>query len=99
MNNFGHDYNQIGENIDCDLSETEIHNLIAARNECKRAHNFQKADMIFDELKQYGVFLDDKTKGWRAEGKSMFPDGKKYFPSKLSSNNKHEWRADGEPIF
>ena len=47
--NSGHDYTQIGGPIDksiCDLSETEIHNLIAARNECRRSCNFRRADMI-----------------------------------------------------
>ena len=46
--NSGHDYTQIGGPIDksiCDLSETEIHNLIAARNDCRRARNFRRADI------------------------------------------------------
>ena len=80
-NNSGHDYTQIGGPIDrsiCDLSETEINNLIAARILCKRSREFQRADMIFDELKQSGVFINDRIKAWRADGKSYISQGRSH---------------------
>ena len=80
-NNSGCGYTQIGGPIDrsiCDLSETEIHNLIAARTQCKRSRDFQRADMIFDELKQSGVFINDRIKAWRADGKSYISQGRSH---------------------
>ena len=76
LNEFGHDYNQVGGPINtsvCTLSETEIHNIIRARSECRRKRDFQGADKILDELQQHGVVIRDEAKAWRADGMSSFP--------------------------
>ena len=53
------------------LSETEIHDLLSARDECRWARDFQRAYMISDELQRCGVFIDVRAKEWRADGKSF----------------------------
>ena len=70
-----HDYVQIGGAIrsTCDLSETEIHNLIRSRQECRRKREFQGADKIQEELQQNGVAIHDDAKAWRADGGKTFP--------------------------
>ena len=76
LNEFGHDYTKIGGAIDksvCTLSETEINNLIRARNEFIRKREFHQANKIHDELRQHGVVIRDEAKAWRADGVSSFP--------------------------
>ena len=73
---FGHDYTQVGKPINksvCDLSLTEIHNLICDRIQCKRNGDFQGADKIQEELKRHGVAIHDDAKAWRADGGKTFP--------------------------
>mmetsp|Transcript_12380 Transcript_12380/g.19036 ORF Transcript_12380/g.19036 Transcript_12380/m.19036 type:complete len:555 (-) Transcript_12380:31-1695(-) len=53
------------------LSEKEIHELIAKRMNARKTRNFRIADQIRDELKSQGVYLDDNTRQWRADGKSF----------------------------
>ena len=55
LNEFGHDYTQIGGPIDtylCTLSETEIHERIRTRMQHKLKREYEEADRIQEELKQ-----------------------------------------------
>jgi len=45
------------------LDETEIKNLIGARNAARKARNFKESDRIRDELAQKGVVLKDNKDG------------------------------------
>lgn len=67
----GHDYQlsaEAGPN-QSDLTEGEIHQLIAKRLRHKLTKNFAMADQTKQELENMGVFLDDHKKEWRADGK------------------------------
>ena len=78
----GHNYAQDGP-IDksvCQFSESEIHDLLSARMECRRKRDFQRADSIREQLKRGGVEVDDSARLWRADGK----------PFILSRNGAHE---------
>eukprot|EP00585_Thalassiosira_rotula_P012472 CAMPEP_0196131462 /NCGR_PEP_ID=MMETSP0910-20130528/1462_1 /TAXON_ID=49265 /ORGANISM="Thalassiosira rotula, Strain GSO102" /LENGTH=616 /DNA_ID=CAMNT_0041390933 /DNA_START=126 /DNA_END=1977 /DNA_ORIENTATION=- len=73
---YGHAYAQIGGPIDestCDLSVIQIHKLIRDRIQCRREHEFQKADDIREELRRCGVLVNDAAKAWRADGIFWFP--------------------------
>jgi len=75
LNEFGHDYTQIGGPIDtylCTLSETEIHERIRTRMHHKLKREYKEADRIQEELKQCGVILD-RNRMWRADGSNSFP--------------------------
>jgi len=75
LNEFGHDYTQIGGPIDtylCTLSETEIHERIRTRMHHKLKREYEQADRIQEELKQCGVILD-RNRMWRADGSNSFP--------------------------
>ena len=39
----------------CKIPETEIHNLLRARLQCKRVRDYQKADSIQKELMQFNT--------------------------------------------
>jgi len=47
--------------------ETEVHRLIAEREEARRARDFSKADRIREDLRERGVLLEDSRDGvrWR----------------------------------
>merc|ERR1712071_305023 len=63
-------YQQIGEmdsNI-CQLSNDQIQTLLRERSQARRERNFQKADTILEQLKLEHVYVDDKSKQWRADG-------------------------------
>ena len=71
FNEHGHDYSQVGGPIDpssCTLSESDIHDKIRSRMECKFARDFNTADRIEYELRQAGVLVHDGFKEWRADG-------------------------------
>ena len=72
----GHDYTQIGDEIDaasCPLPIHEIHSLIARRLEHKLSRQYDKADEIQSTLYDNGVKIHDKLKQWRADG-GIFAD-------------------------
>jgi hypothetical protein len=54
------------------LTEEQIHSLIARRLQCKMAQNYSEADQILSGLVAAGVYLQDKRKEWRADGKLSF---------------------------
>jgi len=92
LNEFGHDYTQIGGPIDtylCTLTETEIHERIRTRMHHKLKREYKEADRIQEELKQCGVILD-RNRMWRADGSNSFPQtqlGRSTGRSVKSSNN------------
>jgi cysteinyl-tRNA synthetase len=71
----GHDYllSPDAGPLAVDISESEIHALIAARLRAKMSRNFDQADQIQAELTDAGVYIHDGRKEWRADG-TMFGD-------------------------
>ena len=73
LNEFGHEYTQIGGPINASvlqsISEIEIHSLIKTRSECRNNRDYQQADKIRNKLQQHGVIVSDRGKVWRADGK------------------------------
>jgi cysteinyl-tRNA synthetase len=59
-----------GQASDGDLTDGEIDDLMAQRNQAKVDRDFARADAIRDELKNQGVVLEDSREGtrWRREG-------------------------------
>lgn len=56
----------------CRLTENQIHILISKRQRCKNKRQYADADKILVALNQCGVYLHDKRKEWRADGKNHF---------------------------
>jgi hypothetical protein len=52
----------------CSISELEIHELIRKRVEFRKSKDFSNADLIYGVLRRAGVFVDDATRQWRADG-------------------------------
>ncbi len=50
---------------DLGISEDEIENLIAERNQARKARNFARADEIRKELASRGIVLEDIKEGTR----------------------------------
>mmetsp|Transcript_22176 Transcript_22176/g.47701 ORF Transcript_22176/g.47701 Transcript_22176/m.47701 type:complete len:580 (-) Transcript_22176:26-1765(-) len=77
LNEFGHDYAQIGGPIDKavrdTISEGEIHKRIRERGRCRRAREFSKADNMREGLRRFGVYINDEARAWRADGEFWFP--------------------------
>lgn len=72
----GHDYIQIGNGIDkniCQLELHEIHQLLSKRLEYKLLKQYNKADEIQSQLYNNGVRVHDKLKQWRGDG-GIFAD-------------------------
>jgi hypothetical protein len=61
------------------VTEEQIHYLIARRLQCKAARNYSEADQILSGLVAAGVYLQDKRKEWRADGKMSFGTKKIYY--------------------
>ena len=73
----GHDYdlsNEAGPN-NSNLSDGDIHRLIAERLKYKMSRDFTAADEIQDELIANGVFVHDGRKEWRADGQGFGEGG------------------------
>jgi hypothetical protein len=74
----GHDYlpavdaGPISPLVLGNLTEGQIHYLIARRLQCKIARNYSEADQILTGLVTAGVYLQDKRKEWRADGQMSF---------------------------
>ena len=69
----GHDYQRTGGPMhpSCQLSEKEIHPLLAERLQCKLDRNYQKADNIQHMMWDAGVRIHDGRKQWRYDGGSF----------------------------
>lgn len=66
----GHDYNlcaQAGP-TSSHISESAIHAKVAERLMAKMNRDFDTADRVQLELAEKGVYINDKTKEWRADG-------------------------------
>jgi cysteinyl-tRNA synthetase len=66
----GHDYNLAADAgpSASSLSEQEIHELLAERLDCKLNRRYKEADAIQNELNEAGVYVNDGSKHWRADG-------------------------------
>mmetsp|Transcript_3003 Transcript_3003/g.6544 ORF Transcript_3003/g.6544 Transcript_3003/m.6544 type:complete len:678 (+) Transcript_3003:88-2121(+) len=65
----GHDYNAVaGSAISSDMAEPAIHSKVAERLMAKMNRDFDTADRIQLELAEEGVYVNDRTKEWRADG-------------------------------
>lgn len=47
-------------------SDTEIHALVMQREKARQSNDYETADMIRHELKEWGVDIHDKDKTWRS---------------------------------
>ena len=67
----GHDYVMADDAgpIAADLSEGEIDKRIAERLQYKLSRNYDEADRIQNDLNSQGVYIIDRLKVWRADGK------------------------------
>jgi len=66
----GHDYelcSQAGPNSSR-MTEAAIHRMVAERLMAKMNRDFVRADKVQLELAEEGIFVNDKTKEWRADG-------------------------------
>jgi len=66
----GHDYElsrEAGPSV-VTLPESEIHRQIAERLMAKMTRDFVTADRVQLSLSEEGVYIDDRTKTWRADG-------------------------------
>ena len=72
----GHDYQQTGGpmHASCQLSENEIHSLLAERLQCKLDRNYKKADNIQHMMWDAGVRIHDGKRQWRYDGGSFSDD-------------------------
>jgi len=72
----GHDYQRTGgpRHPSCQLSEKEIHSLLAERLQCKLDRNYKKADNIQHMMWDAGVRIHDGRKQWRYDGASFADD-------------------------
>lgn len=66
----GHDYNLCSKagSVSSAMSEPEIHGKVAERLMAKMNRDFETADRVQLELAEEGVYINDKTKEWRADG-------------------------------
>ena len=82
----GQGFQQTGGPINggsCQLTHDEIIQIIKTRTKARRSRNFQKADEILSDLRNRGVFIDDRRKLWRADGVT-FEEGDEYTKLKNS---------------
>ena len=72
----GHDYQRTGGpmHASCQLSENEIHSLLAERLQCKLDRNYKKADNIQHMMWDAGVRIHDGKRQWRYDGGSFSDD-------------------------
>ena len=72
----GHDYQRTGGpmHASCQLSENEIHSLLAERLQCKLDRNYKKADNIQHMMWDAGVRIHDGRRQWRCDGGSFADD-------------------------
>jgi len=57
--------------VECPLGDEDILDRVRQREEARRTKDWSRADVIRDELRTFGVELDDRHSGWRtATGRS-----------------------------
>lgn len=97
----GHDYVLAGDNSEnvSNLSEEEIHRLLAERITCKLNRDYEGADKIQAELIQEGVFIDEKKRQFRTDGRSFRQFApREYTISPLSNPPDDELMAEIESL-
>lgn len=73
-NEYGHFYTRIGgpvKPMSCKLSEKQINDLLRERLTYQIAKDLSSANRIWCELKAAGVFVDNHSKEWRADGEPL----------------------------
>ena len=99
FNEHGHDYTQAGGPVNpdvCALPESEIHDLIRTRMECKFARDFVQADDIEATLSRAGVEVHDGFKEWRADGDAWSRSNRNdNFRSRQSTRGPKEYTQRG----
>jgi len=60
------------------LTESQIHILISKRIQYKRQRNYNDADKILNALNKCGIYVHDKRKEYRLDGKSHFGRSQQY---------------------
>ena len=92
-----HDYQQASNSgplpSNSKLTEEQIHELISKRIHYKRQRNYTDADKILTALNTCGIYLHDKRKEYRYDGKSHFGRTQQYIRRgnvyNLSANDVH----------
>ena len=92
-----HDYQQASNSgslpSNSKLTEEQIHELISKRIQYKRQRNYTDADKILTALNTCGIYLHDKRKEYRIDGKSHFGRTQQYIRRgnvyNLSANDVH----------
>jgi hypothetical protein len=74
----GHPFQQHGggpiDPIFCSLSMTQIHTLLSRWMQTRSLNRYEEADSIRFELRLQGVYFDDRSNFWRADGEKFFPN-------------------------
>ena len=60
------------------LTESQIHILISKRLQYKRQRNYNDADKILNALNKCGIYIHDKRKEYRLDGKNHFGRSQQY---------------------
>ena len=60
------------------LTESQIHILISKRLQYKRQRNYNDADKILNALNKCGIYVHDKRKEYRLDGKNHFGRSQQY---------------------
>ena len=92
-----HDYQQASNSgplpSNSKLTEEQIHELISKRIQYKRQRNYTDSDKILTALNTCGIYLHDKRKEYRIDGKSHFGRTQQYIRRgnvyNLSANDVH----------
>ena len=64
--------------INCKLTEEQIHTLLTKRIQNKRQRNYADADKILIALNKCGIYIHDKRKEYRLDGKNHFGRSQQY---------------------
>lgn len=92
----GHDYSlsqDAGPNT-TGREESEIHEMIAERLQCKMSRNFQEADAIQLDLEAQGIYVHDGNKEWRADGERFgsYQNGGQRGPGRTQGSRQDRFR-------
>jgi len=56
----------------CRFDESQIDALLRKRRQCQRLKMYREADLILEGLNRGGVYVHDKRREWRADGRNHF---------------------------